>query len=84
MHDHPGIVWDEVVGYLLVMVAVPRTILFVVLGFILFRFFDILKPWPIRIIDQKVHGGFGIMVDDVVAAVFAAIVLQIIVLVTGA
>ena len=66
------------------MVAVPRTILFIVLGFILFRFFDILKPWPIRIIDQKVHGGFGIMVDDVVAAVFAAIVLQIIVLVIGA
>ena len=84
VHDHPGIVWDEVVGYLLVMVAVPRTILFIVLGFILFRFFDILKPWPIRIIDQNVHGGFGIMVDDVVAAVFAAIVLQIIVLVIGA
>ena len=66
------------------MVSVPRTLLFVVLGFILFRFFDILKPWPIRIIDQKVHGGFGIMVDDIVAAVFAAIVLQIIVLVIGA
>lgn len=84
VHDHPGIVWDEVVGYLLVMVAVPRTLLFVVLGFILFRFFDILKPWPIKVVDQNVHGGFGIMVDDVVAAVFAAIVLQIIVLVTGA
>ena len=84
VHDHPGIVWDEVVGYLLVMVAVPRTLLFVVLGFILFRFFDILKPWPIKVVDQNVHGGFGIMVDDVVAAVFAAIVLQIIVLVIGA
>jgi len=77
VHDHPGIVWDEVVGYLLVMVAVPRTLTFIVIGFIVFRVFDILKPWPIRVIDQKVHGGIRIMLDDVLAAVFAAIVMQL-------
>lgn len=83
VHDHPGIVWDEVVGYLLVMVAVPRTFVFVVIGFIVFRFFDILKPWPIRVVDHNVHGGIGIMLDDIVAAVFAAFVMQIIVLLIG-
>jgi len=77
VHDHPGIVWDEVVGYLLVMVAVPRTLVFVVAGFILFRIFDILKPWPIRWVDNRIHGGIGIMLDDVLAAVFAGLVLQL-------
>jgi len=77
VHDHPGIVWDEVVGYLLVMVAMPRTAVWVVAGFILFRFFDILKPWPIGWIDKRIHGGLGIMLDDILAAVFSAIVLQI-------
>jgi len=77
VHDHPGIVWDEVVGYLLVMVAVPRTLMFVVAGFILFRIFDILKPWPIRWVDKRIHGGIGIMLDDVLAAVFAGLMLQL-------
>lgn len=77
VHDHPGIVWDEIVGYLLVMVAVPRTLVFVVAGFILFRIFDILKPWPIRWVDKRIHGGIGIMLDDVLAAVFAGLVLQL-------
>jgi phosphatidylglycerophosphatase A len=77
VHDHPGIVWDEVVGYLITMIAVPKTLLWVVVGFILFRFFDILKPWPISWIDKQVHGGLGIMLDDVLAAVFALIVIQV-------
>lgn len=77
VHDHPGIVWDEVVGYLITMIAVPKTLLWVVVGFILFRFFDILKPWPISWIDKHVDGGMGIMLDDVLAAVFALIVIQI-------
>jgi phosphatidylglycerophosphatase A len=77
VHDHPGIVWDEVVGYLITMIAVPKTLLWVVVGFILFRFFDILKPWPISWIDKHVEGGMGIMLDDVLAAVFALIVIQI-------
>ena len=77
VHDHPGIVWDEVVGYLITMIAMPRTALWVLAGFIVFRVFDIAKPWPISWIDRQVHGGLGIMLDDVLAAVFSVIVLQI-------
>ena len=77
VHDHPGIVWDEVVGYLITMIAVPKTFLWVVVGFIVFRFFDILKPWPIGWVDKHVGGGLGIMLDDVLAAVFSLIVIQI-------
>lgn len=77
VHDHPGIVWDEVVGYLITMLAVPRTIGWIVAGFVVFRLFDILKPWPISWVDKQVKGGLGIMLDDVLAAVFAAIVMQI-------
>ena len=78
VHDHGGIVWDEIVGYLLVMVAVPRTIVPVVLGFVLFRLFDVWKPWPIGDIDRRVHGGLGIMLDDVLAAVYAALALHLV------
>ncbi|MDB4223730.1 phosphatidylglycerophosphatase A [Granulosicoccus sp.] len=77
VHDHPGIVWDEVVGYLITMMAVPKTFLWIVVGFAVFRFFDILKPWPIGWVDKHVHGGLGIMLDDVLAAVFSLIVIQI-------
>jgi phosphatidylglycerophosphatase A len=74
-HDFGGIVWDEVAGYLITMWLAPPTWQALVLGFALFRIFDILKPWPIRWIDQSVKGGLGIMLDDVLAGVFAAIVL---------
>jgi phosphatidylglycerophosphatase A len=74
-HDFGGIVWDEIAGYLITMWLVPFTWQAMVLGFILFRFFDILKPWPIRWIDRQVHGGLGIMLDDVLAGVFAGGVL---------
>lgn len=80
VHDHPGIVWDEVVGYLLTMTAAPQGWVWVLAGFILFRLFDILKPWPIRWADQQVSGGFGIMLDDVIAGVFAWLCLQGVVL----
>jgi phosphatidylglycerophosphatase A len=70
-HDFGGIVWDEIAGYLITMWLVPFTWQAVVLGFILFRFFDILKPWPIKWIDRQVQGGLGIMLDDVLAGVFA-------------
>jgi phosphatidylglycerophosphatase A len=70
-HDFGGIVWDEIAGYLITMWLVPFTWQAMVLGFILFRFFDILKPWPIKWIDRQVHGGLGIMLDDVLAGVFA-------------
>jgi len=77
VHDHPGIVWDEVVGYLITMIMLPRSALWVLAGFVVFRFFDILKPWPISWVDRQVHGGLGIMLDDVLAALFAVMVLQI-------
>jgi phosphatidylglycerophosphatase A len=70
-HDYGGIVWDEVAGYLITMWFVPFSWQAMLLGFVLFRIFDILKPWPIKWIDQQVHGGLGIMLDDVLAAVFA-------------
>ena len=77
VHDHPGIVWDEVVGYLITMIAVPRSALWVVVGFALFRLFDILKPWPISWIDRQVHGGLGIMLDDMLAALFSLAVIHV-------
>ncbi len=78
VHDHSGIVWDEAVGFLVTMVAVPAGWLEVLLGFGLFRFFDILKPWPIRWLDRRVGGGLGIMLDDVLAGLFAAMVFALI------
>ena len=71
MHDHGSIVWDEVAGMMVVFIAVPTTALNLIIGFLLFRFFDILKPWPIREFDKKVHGGFGIMIDDIIAGAMA-------------
>ncbi len=76
VHDHPGIVWDEFVGLWITMWAVPVNWQTVVAGFVVFRVFDILKPWPIRALDKHVHGGFGIMVDDWLAGVFACIVMH--------
>jgi len=80
VHDHPGIVWDEIVGFLLTMFLVPSGWFWIVLGFGLFRLFDIWKPWPINLVDKQMHSGMGIMLDDVVAAVYAWALLQIIVL----
>jgi len=75
VHDHGGIVWDEFVGLWLVLLFVPFEWTWWLAGFVLFRFFDILKPWPIRWLDRRVHGGFGVMIDDVLAAVYALIPL---------
>ncbi|WP_297527989.1 phosphatidylglycerophosphatase A family protein [Thiohalobacter sp.] len=71
-HDHPGIVWDEVAGLLVTLAFVPPEWPWVVAGFLLFRLFDIVKPWPIRVLDQRVVGGIGIMADDLVAGALAA------------
>lgn len=76
VHDHPAIVWDEVVGYLVTCFLVPLEAHWLLLGFLLFRVFDILKPWPISWIDRRVTGGFGIMLDDLLAAVPAWLLLQ--------
>ena len=76
VHDHPAIVWDEFVGYWIALWALPATWGWMLAGFVLFRLFDILKPWPIGWLDKRVDGGFGIMVDDVVAGVMACAVLH--------
>ena len=76
-HDHGAIVWDEIVGFLVTMLAVQPTLTNVLAGFVLFRIFDILKPWPIKWLDQKVHGGFGIMIDDVLAGIAACVILHL-------
>jgi phosphatidylglycerophosphatase A len=76
VHDHGSIVWDEFAGFWITMIAAPVGWVWVFIGFVLFRFFDIIKPWPINWIDKKVTGGLGIMLDDVVAGVMAALVLQ--------
>ncbi|NMP32970.1 phosphatidylglycerophosphatase A [Thalassotalea sp. M1531] len=79
VHDHPAIVWDEIAGFLITMAFVPLSLSNVLLGFVLFRIFDIFKPWPISIADKKVHGGLGIMLDDVLAGVFACLSLHLII-----
>ena len=78
VHDHGGIVWDEMVGYWLSAAFVPLQWPWLLAAFLLFRFFDILKPWPIRQLDKEVSGGFGIMIDDVVAALFTVLILAVV------
>ncbi len=75
VHDHPGIVWDEMAGMYLLLLAAPPGIVAWALGFGLFRLFDIWKPWPIRDLDHRLGGGLGIMLDDLVAALYAAVLL---------
>jgi phosphatidylglycerophosphatase A len=76
--DDQRIVIDEIIGFLITMVWVPKTIRFLIIGFFLFRFFDILKPFPIRRLEKGFKGGFGVVLDDVVAGVYANIVLRLI------
>ncbi len=71
VEDHRAIVWDEVVGYLITMTLMPPGLVWMVAGFVLFRFFDVLKPWPASWLDRHVKGGAGIMLDDVVAGLYA-------------
>lgn len=77
IHDFGGIVWDEIAGFLITMWGIAYSWQSLLAGFALFRFFDIVKPWPIKWLDRHVEGGFGIMLDDVVAAVFAALMMRI-------
>lgn len=74
--DPSSVVWDEFVGYWVTMIAAPTGWQWILIGFVLFRFFDILKPWPISWCDKNLHGGFGIMFDDVVAGLMALMCLQ--------
>lgn len=75
VHDHPAIVWDEIAGMMITLLAAPATWWGALLGFALFRLFDVWKPWPIREVDHGMRGGAGIMLDDVLAGIFAAGVL---------
>lgn len=78
VHDHGAIVWDEFVGFFITMFMIPLSVSTIIVGFILFRFFDIVKPWPISLADKKMNGGFGIMFDDVLAGLFALAIMHII------
>jgi phosphatidylglycerophosphatase A len=78
VHDHPSIVWDEIVGYLVTMIFAPAGWGWILLGFVLFRIFDIFKPWPINLLDKHLKGGIGIMIDDLVAGIFSLTLLQLI------
>ena len=87
--DPSAIVWDEFVGFFITMLAVPSSLLtasygwaWVLAGFLAFRLFDIWKPWPIRVIDERVEGGLGIMLDDVLAGIMAALTLVVLLLVS--
>lgn len=83
VHDHPAIVWDEIVGYLALMLLLPGGWPWALLGFAVFRLFDIWKPWPIRQLDHAVGGGLGIMLDDIAAAAWGALVLAALFYVAG-
>jgi len=74
--DPSAIVWDEILGFLLAMTAAPPGWPWLLAGFILFRGFDILKPWPIGTLDKRVKGGLGIMLDDIAAGAMAWVLLQ--------
>lgn len=76
-HDPGGIVWDEMVAYWLVVAFVPLHWAWLAAAFILFRLFDILKPWPIRRVEKRFGGGLGIMLDDIVAALYALVILRL-------
>jgi phosphatidylglycerophosphatase A len=83
VHDHPGIVWDEVAGFLVTMIPATSSWIWVVAGFLLFRLFDIWKPWPISWADRTLRGGLGIMLDDLLAGAMAAGVLAIVIGLVG-
>ena len=76
VHDHGGIVIDEICGYLVTMLFAPVNWQAIILGFVFFRVFDIFKPWPIKWLDQRIPGGVGIVVDDLMAGIYALLSLQ--------
>ncbi len=77
-HDSKEIVIDEVAGFLITMALVPCTWKSILLGFALFRLFDILKPWPISALDEKIKGGVGVMADDIAAGIAASLLMQLV------
>jgi phosphatidylglycerophosphatase A len=79
VHDHGAIVWDEFVGYFITMIAAPPGWIYIIAGFFIFRVFDVFKPWPINILDEKVGRDFGIMIDDVLAGIYALVCMQVLI-----
>lgn len=77
LHDHSGVVWDEFVGFWATMIVAPPGWQWILAGFLLFRVFDVLKPYPIAYFDRHLDGGLGVMADDILAAVYAWICLQL-------
>lgn len=77
VHDHQGMCLDEIVGFLVTMYAAPHGFKWIIIGFLLFRLFDIWKPQPIQYIDDNVKGGVGMILDDVVAGIYSCIFLHI-------
>jgi phosphatidylglycerophosphatase A len=75
--DHGAMVWDEVVAFLLIVALLPRELAWQAAGFVAFRFFDIVKPPPIRYLERRYGGGFGVMFDDIVAAAYALLLLAV-------
>lgn len=75
-HDHPGMCIDEFAGFFVTMIAAPAGFYWILLGFVLFRLFDIIKPWPISYADKNIKGGFGMIFDDVLAGIYAMIIIQ--------
>jgi len=76
--DSSHIVIDEIAGIFFTFIYLPKGISFLLVGFLAFRFFDIFKPFPIRLIDEKIKGGWGIMLDDVLAGIFANLLIRLI------
>lgn len=77
VHDHGGIVWDEFVGLWIGLAFIPFNWFWAIAGFVLFRVLDIFKPWPIGWLDRRVSGGLGIMLDDILAGLFTALLLAV-------
>lgn len=80
LHDQGALVWDEVIGMWIALLVAPPQWWWMMVGFVLFRLFDIWKPWPVSWADRRVHGGLGVMLDDLVAGLYALVVLQLIAL----
>jgi phosphatidylglycerophosphatase A len=83
VHDHGGIVWDEIIGFWITMIAVPPAWQWILLGFVLFRIFDIIKPWPVGFADRRLQGGLGVMVDDLLAGLYALACMQVALQISG-
>lgn len=75
--DHGAIVWDEFVGMFITTICAPQSLTWMLVCFFVFRIFDIVKPWPIKLIDSDLHGGLGIMLDDVLAGLYSLVVIQL-------